>query len=311
MLFNLLRYRGDPRPFLLPANICPIVPVTFRKAGQPFRLVDVDERDLGIDRKACLQRLQSEPGGYAGVLYVRPYGALEDLSLFFRALRLVARDLLIVDDRCLCEPDVGGVSLTPDADMTLYSTGRAKPVDVGWGGFAHLRPRLGYSDAGTDFDPAALEEVERQYKLAIRTCRPFQGDGGAWLDTRPPITAWAEYRETVLAEQSLVSEHRRRLNRFYTERLPRSIQLPSQFQGWRFQIRTTEAQRLVDRLIVSGLFASRHYASLGRGIFDTGTFPIAEALAESVVNLFNDRHYDQRRAERTVEIVLEHVERHG
>src|SRR5690349_10239983 len=36
VLYNLLRSSGDHRPFLLPANVCPVVPLTFRKAGRPF-----------------------------------------------------------------------------------------------------------------------------------------------------------------------------------------------------------------------------------------------------------------------------------
>ena len=45
VLYNLLRSRRDRRPFLLPANVCPIVPLTFRRAGHAFRLVDI-ARDM-------------------------------------------------------------------------------------------------------------------------------------------------------------------------------------------------------------------------------------------------------------------------
>ena len=308
VLFSLLRSREDPRPFLLPANVCPIVPIAFRKAGQPYHLLDVEAEGLGLDREACLRHLEAEPAGVAGVLYVRPYGALEDLSGFFGSLRARGSDLLIVDDRCLCEPDPDGTAGSRGEDVILYSTGRAKPVDVGGGGFAHLRPGLGYSEGSLPFDPAAVEAVERAYQAAIREGRPFRGSGGPWLDIRPPTDIpWERYREEVLRERGRVAVHRRSLNGIYSDGLPEAIQLPPRFHGWRFQIRVPAPDVLLDRLQENGLFASRHYASLGRGIFGPGEFPNAEASAASVVNLFNDRYYDRDRAERTVQAVIEHL----
>ena len=49
ILYNLLLSLEDPRPFLLPANVCPIVPLTFRKAGRPFCFVDIGGPDLSLD----------------------------------------------------------------------------------------------------------------------------------------------------------------------------------------------------------------------------------------------------------------------
>jgi hypothetical protein len=307
LLFNLLRHRRDPRPFLLPANVCPIVPVTLLKAGQPFQLLDIDPADLGLDRVACRRHLEEDPEGYAGVLYVRPFGAVENLSPFLRSLRGIRPDLFIVDDRCLCPPDLDGTEIEPDADATLYSTGRAKPVDIGWGGFAHLRRGVGYSEAALGFELDALEAVEAAYKAAVTERRPFEGDGGDWLDTRQPEVVWEDYRQAALQQRRLVADQRERLNRIYARGLPDSIQLPERFHGWRFQVRMPHPQELLEHLKAEGLFASRHYASLGRGIFADGAFIHAEALAEEIVNLFNDHRYTQTQAVRTVEVILDHL----
>jgi hypothetical protein len=43
ILYNLLVGRADSRPWLLPANICPIVPITFLKAQVPFEFVDISQ----------------------------------------------------------------------------------------------------------------------------------------------------------------------------------------------------------------------------------------------------------------------------
>ncbi|HET9225380.1 MAG TPA: hypothetical protein VFR31_01820, partial [Thermoanaerobaculia bacterium] len=55
ILHDLLQ--GDDRPFLIPANICSVVPETFQKAGRAFELIDIEEETLEIDPEACLDRL--------------------------------------------------------------------------------------------------------------------------------------------------------------------------------------------------------------------------------------------------------------
>ena len=71
VLFRYLRSRRFEKPFLLPANVCPVVPLSMMKAGEDYEFVDIDERhtmseDLAIDK---LSR-----GSYSGVLFVHSYG---------------------------------------------------------------------------------------------------------------------------------------------------------------------------------------------------------------------------------------------
>ena len=307
ILFNLLLSNEGDRPFLLPANICPIVPITFRKARRTFHLMDIDSLDLGLDRTACLDLLRQNPEDFAGVLYVRPYGALGDCSTFFHAIHAIRNDLLVIDDRCLCRPDPDGEGIDPAADVTLYSTGYGKPVDIGTGGFAHLVGGVPYRPQQLRFDASALQTITRRYKIALARRWPFVGPEEDWLDGDSPALAWAEYRERALEEDRRIESHRCRLNAIYAEELPRSLQLPSRFQQWRFQIRAPQSRRLLRRLRVAGLFASQHYAALGGGIFTDGRFPRAEALHRVIVNLFNDRYYDESQAIATARIVREHV----
>jgi hypothetical protein len=283
------------------------VPITFRKARRAFRLMDIDPLDLGLDRAACLDLLRQNPEDFAGVLYVRPYGALCDCSAFFNAIHAVRPNLLVIDDRCLCRPDPEGEGIDPEADVTLYSTGYGKPVDLGMGGFAHLANGVPYKAEMLRFDAGDLATLTRRYKIAIARQWPFVGGAEDWLDGGLPAIAWVEYRERMLEEDRRVEFHRRRLNAIYTEGLPQSLQLPSRFQQWRFQIRAPQPQRLLRRLRAAGLFASRHYAALGGGIFADERFPQAEALHRAVVNLFNDRYYNEAQAVATARIVREHV----
>ncbi len=259
ILHGLLR--EEERPFLIPANICSVVPDTFREAGHAFELVDIEETTLEIDPEACLDRVRREPVG--GLLFVRPYGRDRNVDAFFRAFKELQPDMLLIDDKCLCPPDCEGLGISPWADATLFSTGYAKHVDLGYGGFAHLG--------------------ERRLYLPV------------------PEVAWEEHHRRIEEELLRADEHKARLNAIYSAVLPREIQLDPGFQSWRFNVRVPEPDRLVESLFAAGLFASRHYAPLGE------SFGVAERLHGEVVNLFNDRYFDEDRAERAARLVLRHL----
>jgi hypothetical protein len=304
ILHNILRMRADARPFLIPANVCPIVPITFLEARQPFELVDVEEPSLEMDVNACLRKLHQSR--YAGVLFVRPYGSERDPTASFNALRSAQPDLLIVDDKCLCRPDPDGERISPAADVTLFSTGYAKHTDLGSGGFAHVRETIGYRRFEAPFSDDALAEVTERYRRAIAAHTPFPGNVPGWLDLREPQERWEEYRERVVDEMRSADAHKRALNAIYARELPQEIQLPSELQNWRFNIRVPRPGELVDALFAAGLFASRHYASLG-GVFASGRFTAAERIYSQVVNLFNDRYFDESRATKAAVVVRGHL----
>jgi len=306
ILYGLLR--GEERPFLIPANVCPTVPVTFLEARRKFELVDIASPTLEMDPEDCLDRLRREPGRFGGILFVRPYGSERDVDPFFQQLKKLQPDLLVVDDKCLCRPDCDSAGISPWADATLFSTGKRKHVDLGYGGFAHTRegaPCL--SGPSAPYRGAALDEVTRRYEKAIAEKSPFQGTSEGWLDLRPPRVSWEEHRRRTVEELLRADEHKRRLNAIYAATLPREIQMAPEFQAWRFNIRVPAPEKLVERLFAEGLFASRHYAALG-GIFsEEDRFPQAERLHREIINLFNDRYFGEEQAERAVRLVLEHL----
>jgi len=299
ILYGLL-HRGGERSFLIPANVCPIVPVTFLEARRDFELVDIAESTLEMDPDACIDRLRREAKGFGGILFVRPYGRERNVDPFFRRLKELQPDLLLIDDKCLCRPDCEGATISPWADATLFSTGRVKHVDLGYGGFAHLRQSS--SPVLLDYHEAGLEQVTCRYK-AIADKSASLGTREQWLDLKVPQISWEEHRRRVLEELRRADEHKHRLNTIYSKMLPREIQMTPEFQGWRFNIRVPEPGRLVESLFAAGLFASRHYASLA----EEGRFPVVERLHREVVNLFNDRYFDEGQAERAVHLVLRHL----
>lgn len=313
ILYHLLRSRPDRRPFLLPANICPVVPLTFLKADMPFAFVDLDPVTLNLNLIHAAAQLRT--GQFGGLLYAHTYGDESTPVDFFAEVKRRDENLLVIDDRCLCYPDVdapaailGGKNAATSksknpADVLLYSTGYAKMVDIGSGGYAVLQPDVLYHPQTLPFDPTHLEKIERDYKKNIAARTRFQYKDSAWLQA-DPVPAWDAYQHQIADAGSWFRAHRMKVNAVYAARLPAEICLPEKFQLWRFNIRVENKAAVLKSIFDAGLFASLHYASLA-GIFAPGPCPQAEALAGSVVNLFNDHHYTVEMAERTCDIILE------
>ncbi len=300
ILYHLLTGRADRRPFLLPANICPIVPITFLKAGVPFEFVDISAATLHMDLEAAADRLRRRDCG--GLLYAHTYGEPSTPFDFFAAVKAEHPSLLLIDDRCLCAPDLEPEPRSP-ADVLLYSSGYAKVVDLGFGGYAFLRQDLPYAPQHLPFRPAHLKALEQAYKESLAARRPFLYADSDWLESGGDLPAWDEYRRRLADGRQQAQAHRREINAVYAARLPAAAQLPPAYQNWRFNLRLPERDRVLKAIFEAGLFASAHYASLA-GIFAPGFCPQAEALAAQALNLFNDRHYTVSMAEQTCDIIL-------
>lgn len=217
--------RGDTRPYVLPANICSIVPETLAAAGQAFEYVDIDERSLALDLDAAGTLLRR--GRHAGVVYVRAYGSMHEGEAPLEALRTDGGSgVLIIDDRCLCRPDTNAPPPS-NADLTLYSTGSRKYLDLGGGGFAIARNET--------------------------------------LSGKSADTGWAPYAARISAALPAADAHKSMLNAIYAASLPAEIQLPAPFHEWRFNIMVSEPEELLRELFAAGLFAGRHYAPASPG----------------------------------------------
>jgi dTDP-4-amino-4,6-dideoxygalactose transaminase len=301
ILYHLLKSQADTRPWLLPANICPIVPITFFKASISFELVDISAQTLHMDVEQAEAQIRTRRFG--GLLYAHTYGEASTPNDFFHQIKSVDESILIVDDRCLCLPEV-----QPDAenlaDVQLYSTGYAKILDLGLGGFAFVSEGVPYRSVHLPFEPQALDQVEEQYKQAIRDATAFSYEDCNWLQTNAVLPAWEEYRRHIEVELPFSMSQRSKLNTVYASRIPQELQLPDAYQSWRFNIRVENKPQILKAIFEAGLFASSHYASLA-GIMADGRGPQAEALHNSVINLFNDHHFDEAKAEKVCEVILE------
>lgn len=304
ILYDVLMGLREPRPFLMPANICPIVPITFFKARVPFEFVDIAPKTLDMDLNRVEARLRAGAGGFGGILYAHPYGAEYTPVRSLEQIKARYPELFIIDDRCLCPPEL---EAAPEAwaDLQLYSTGYAKIVDMGFGGFAYTRTDI-LRHQSLPFDPAALGEVEAEYKAAVQSGQRYVYRDSDWLATDADLPEWETYAarvRTALAESLAL---RQSINAVYNALIPPEVCLADDFQTWRFNVRVGTKQPILSAIFEAGLFASSHYASLV-GIMGAGEGAVAAELAQHVINLFNDHHYDIDRAERTAQIIRRSV----
>jgi hypothetical protein len=302
ILYHILASQKESRPWLLPANICPIVPITFLKARVPFEFVDISAGSLHMDLDQAEDRLKQHRFG--GLLYAHTYGEPSTPTDFFNAIKSLDTDLLIVDDCCLCIPEFEAYS---SADVILFSTGYAKIVDLHFGGYALLREGLTYQPANLAFKADDFDEIERAYKRAVEERVWFIYHEMDWLETDATLAGWDDYRSQIESGLNKSLVQRARLNKIYASRLPLEIQLPQNYQTWRFNIRVKNKEEVMQVIFEAGLFASSHYVSLA-GIMGEGWAPHAAALAEEVINLFNDHHFDEDRAAQVCDLILENYE---
>ena len=299
ILYNLLVSQKQAKPWLLPANICPIVPITFMKARVPFEFVDISPESLHMDLGQAEARIKRREFG--GLLYAHTYGEESTPDDFFTRAKSLNPEMMIVDDRCLCIPKFEGKSL---ADVILFSTGYAKIVELDFGGYAFVQEDVKYQPSALPFRPEHLAGLEKEYKSVIEERKKFDYRDSDWLMAGLDLPPWDEYHQLVEVELESSLTQRGQLNEIYASRLPKEIQLPEKYQTWRFNIRVKNKKQILDAIFANGLFASSHYASLA-GIMSDERAPAAESLADEVINLFNDHNFTVEMAEKVCEIVLE------
>ena len=223
ILYNFLLSNKEiiRKPFLIPVNVCESVVKTFDETGVPYKYVDINLTTLCMDEQVVLDLIND----ISGILFVHTYGIEGNFDDFFIELKTLNPNLLVIDDKCLCEPSFNEPQI---ADLTLYSLGSKKQVKIGVGAFAYVN-NVKYADYFIN-QPSFLSNEE-------------------WnLDENLIYLKLLESREI-----------RNSLNQIYKDLLPKEIQLQDEFQNWRFNILVDNRDDILREIFNNGLFASAHY----------------------------------------------------
>lgn len=297
ILYRYLRVNANGC-FLLPANVCPVVPMTFVTAGVPFEFVDIDVNTFCIDEEMCLSKLAG--GSYSGILFVHTYGCSYQAEDFFQAIKSIDSSLQIIDDKCLCRPDV--TSRTPLADLTLFSTGYAKYLDFGKGAIGCLKED---SVLSNEFLPFFHLDIDRIYKPHFRDNSIIDYLPEGWLDTFVECSEINKecYFANIKQQLPIVAQKKQHLNEIYRSMLPGNICWDEDYCGWRFNIWVEDKSLLLSALSANGLFASSHYQPSSTLFGDDTYYPNSADVFNHVINLFNDKYYTDEQAALTAEVI--------
>lgn len=265
ILYNFIKANNVEGTVLLPANICESVVYTLRCAGIEIQFVDIQADNLCIDQLSVLHVASSA----AMLLFVHTYGVEDEYHEFFAQVKEANPSIIIVDDKCLCLPDLKAEE-TP-ADLVLYSTGAKKMVNLGGGAIGYIADQWEYDEV----------EVEPNEYL----------NNEQWL---------LDTKQLYIKMDAMIS-HKEKLNAIYHEMLPASIQLPAQYQHWRFNILTDKKEQILQTLFKEGLFASGHYKSQCEKCI------VATNLNRYVINLFNDAYITIDQAKDICDIINKYL----
>jgi hypothetical protein len=298
VLYSFLKTHPLKGKILIPANVCPVVPLTMMKAGMDFEFVDIDERHT-MSEAIAMEKVGKRD--YEGLLFVHSYGKRFDNVEFYKSLKALNPNLCIIDDRCLCKPELDGM-IANDVDMALYSTGYAKYVELSYGGYGVTNIPLANQEE-CDYS----EEKETEQQVYIKECLKVSEQYNLpadypWLDCSPLKKEPKEYFEIVKAKLDTVTAAKERINRIYKDNLPQEIQWGDDYCDWRFMISVENRDDVLKAIFDAGLFAGTNFPSVS-WMFKSIHCDWAVKEASHIINLFNDFRVDEAFAYKTCEII--------
>jgi dTDP-4-amino-4,6-dideoxygalactose transaminase len=270
VLYKVLTSLQNPKKFLLPLNICPIVPDTFLKANIDFEFIDINLETLCMDDKLALEKIKNDET-IGGVLFVKTFGIEFDIQPFYKKIKEINPTIFIIDDMCLCIQRFDYDIENSYANMALFSSGYSKFVDIGYGGYCFLKDK-NFSNIFEDMSNSK---------------------------------EFLEYKNTLQTQIPLMEKHKEELNSIYRENLPKELHLGEKFYGWRFSILVDNKEKILEEIFkIEGLFASSHYPQVD---YAYSKNPIqnsnAQMIHNKIVNLFNDFRFNKEKAYQIVAII--------
>ena len=300
--------------YLVPANACPIVPLAILEGGGKVEFVDIDDKSLAMNQELLRRRLGARGlPPVAGVVFIRPYGAIDNAAVDFRALKRLSRATLMIDDRCAARPETDIKQLNSSADIYLFSTGYGKYVDLQVGGYAFIADYLEYQHGKTPprhFQPAHYQRLETLWQQQLASGHKNLGtimeNAGDWLDTGPLQISSEDYRDRIAQQTEIAARTKALADEIYRSHIPAEALLGEQYHHWRHQILVENKTALLQDIFAHGLFASGHYATTAR-LFSSADFPRSDHLYSHIVNLFNDFHISEPQMIAVARLVQRHL----
>mgnify|MGYP006417011081 CR=1 FL=1 len=176
----------ENKKFLLPLNICPIVPDTLIKANKEFEFIDISLDTLCMSQNKALKKIQDD-NSIDGILFVKTFGIEFNIQPFYKKIKEINNNVFIIDDMCLCAPKFDYDIENSYADMSIFSSGYSKYVDIGYGGYGFIEDKK--------FRKNFQDTSKNKYFL--------------------------EYKKTIIDRMKPIKMHKDELNCIYKVNIPR------------------------------------------------------------------------------------------
>lgn len=270
VLYKVLKALGKKQKFLLPLNVCPIVPDTFIKANIAFTFIDINLKTLCMDESLILNQLKNDTS-ITGILFVKTFGINLNTDVLFKQIKSINNDIFIIDDMCPCVQQFNYDINHSYADMALFSSGYSKYIDIGYGGYGFLK--------------------DSRFKKVF--------------EDRSDSKEFLEYKKDILHQIPLMQQHKDELNKIYKNNLPKKILLGDDFNTWRFSIMVNNKDIILKKIFEDKtLFASSHYPQIDYNYVDT---PLVNSntkkVHDKIINLFNDFRFTKEKAFKVLDII--------
>lgn len=288
--------------FLIPANVCPIIPLVFFKNNIQIKFIDISLKDLDMDKKIVLKNVKQ----FDGMLWNNSYGKEIDNSIFFKKCKTLNKKFCIIDDKCLSKPKLSFNKLI-FSDLELYSTGYAKYCDLGFGGFALSKRKIKFHS--TVYDKNLYNKIIKKFNYSINNKKIFDLKIDNWLQNTNNIIH-EEYFLNIKNYKKKVETHKKKINHIYNKYLPSEIKIHKKLNNWRYNILIPQRKILIKKIFEENLFASTHYYPSSK-IFQNIKMKNSDYIGANIVNLFNDFRVDEKMTKKTSMIIKRHFDKFG
>jgi len=297
--------------FYIPANVCSVVPLTFLASGVDFSFVDIDEATHAGSFDEFKTHIIEHKGKKPGVLFVNAYGVHHETKQFYNDLRSIRDDIIIIEDDCLCIPEIQRVNPVMNVDLEFYSTGYSKYVQMPMeGGYGLIRDGFAYNHIETPFNESGYSEQLKKIRACRKNRELFRYEENNWLPLESFISdkyTADDYFKEIERRIVISRSHKQVIDSIYDRMLPNELKMGEAYNAWRYNlICPSHAMRetIIDALSTEGLYASPHYQS-GAYLFKRVHSIKTENEADRILNLFNEEKYTVEMAKRTAEIIIE------
>ena len=288
--------------FLIPANICPIIPLVFLKNNIKIKFIDINLKGLDMDKKLVLENVKQ----FDGMLWNNSYGKEADNSFFFKKCKIINKQFFIIDDKCLSKPELS-FNKSISSDLELYSTGYSKYCDLGLGGYAISKKKIKFYP--TIYHKNLYDKVIKKFNYSINHKKIFSSKTNNWLESSNNIVT-KKYFLSIKDYKKKVNVHKKKINNIYNQILPNEIKIDKKLNNWRYNILVPQRKILIKKIFKENLFASTHYYPSSK-IFQNIKMKNSDYIGNNIVNLFNDLRFDGKMAKKTALIIKQHFDKFG